>query len=983
MSRPLLALVHLLFLVSGATALVYQVTWLRNLSLVFGASFEATSIVLAAFMAGLSAGGFAFGRRADRADRALALYGLLELGVAAFALAVPSLLRALDAVYAGAAVAQGGVTPLLNLLRVALALAILFVPTSLMGGTLPVLTRGLVRAQRDFGPRLSWLYGVNTLGAVIGAVSAGFVLIPALGVWRTQLVAVAANVTIALTALVAGRALRPDAEAATLGEAAAPSALETRERCALQLAWWGTAVAGLCALALEVMWTRAISLSVGATTYSFTVMLAAFLSGIWLGSWLHAALPLRRLGPALQLGVVLCAIGVASALTSFWIPRLPELALRLNHELYGVAPRIRSGTALLLGFLVMLPACVFMGIAFPLAGEARARVARGFGRSAGDTLGLNTLGSIAGSLAAGFVLIPWLGLQRGMLTMASLYFAYGCLLLAASAAASALAPARHTAVAIAAGAAACVGLLAPRLVAPWSTNVLGAFQNDQVAFFQNDAGQSDLAARMAGWSVLYFRAGRASTVSVVDQGWNRTLIVNGKAEASDDPIDGYVQIMLGHVPVLMHPDPKSVFVLGMGTGITLGAVTGHPGLERVVLGEIEPAVLGARPFFQAVNGDPLGDPRLQVAIQDGRNFLKTTRERFDVITADPIHPWTSGSVYLYTREYYEIARAHLTEHGVMCQWLPLTGLSGEDVRSVAATFAEIFPHTSLWQSSHDVLLIGSVDPRPLELASLRERLQAPKVRVQLAAQGLDDPIAFLADEGMDDAMLREYVEGAEINSDDNVRLEFSSPLSIGDPDLRGITLRVNRGRSALAASGAAPVVGLDAEDRARLAAARHAKNQLVLAQVMPRGSRERLEQVVKEDPAYRPARIQLARWLAQQGAEALAAGRVEPAQRLAQQALALAEEEPSAHLLLGSVLARQGRFGEAVLPIERALARGPERWMAEYQLAMALRGAGREEEAARALERAAALNPAHRELAMQLADLRAGAARTAAGDRAQ
>jgi spermidine synthase len=971
MSGPLLALVHLLFLVSGATALVYQVTWLRNLSLVFGASFEATSIVLAAFMAGLSAGGFAFGRRAERADRSLALYGLLELGVAAFALAVPALLRALDAVYASAAAAQGGVTPLLNLLRVALALAILFVPTFLMGGTLPVLTRGLVRAQRDFGPRLSWLYGVNTLGAVVGAVSAGFVLIPALGVWRTQLVAVAANVAIALTALAAGRALRADAHAGSEEEAAAAAALPAPERRALRLAWWGTAVAGLCALSLEVMWTRAISLSVGATTYSFTVMLAAFLTGIWLGSWIHAALPLRRLGPALQLGVVLCAIGVASALTSFWIPRLPELALRLNHELYGVVPRIRSGTALLLGFLVMLPACVFMGIAFPLAGEARARLARGFGRSAGDTLGLNTLGSIAGSLAAGFVLIPWLGLQRGMLTMASLYFAYGCLLLAASA--SVLAPARRTAVAIAAGAAACAGLLAPRFVAPWSTNVLGAFQNDQVAFFLNDAGKADFAARMAGWSVLYFRAGRASTVSVVDEGWNRTLIVNGKAEASDDPIDGYVQIMLGHVPLLMHPDPKSVFVLGMGTGITLGAVTAHPGLERVVLGEIEPAVLGARPFFQAVNGDPLGDPRLQVAIQDGRNFLKTTRERFDVITADPIHPWTSGSVYLYTREYYEIARAHLREHGVMCQWLPLTGLSREDVRSVAATFAEVFPHTSLWQSSHDVLLIGSVDPLPVELASLRERLQAPKVRAQLAAQGLDDPIAFLADQGMDDAMLREYVAGAAINSDDNVRLEFSSPLSIGDPDLRGITLRVNRARSALAASGEAPVVGLDAEERAQLAAARHAKNQLVIAQVTPKGSPNRLEPVVKEDPAYRPARIQLARWLAQRGAEALAAGRVDQAQRLAQQALALADEEPSAHLLLGSVLARQGRYGDAVLPIERALARGPERWMAEYQLAMALRGAGREAEAARALERAAALNPAHRELAAEVADARASA----------
>jgi spermidine synthase len=975
MSRPLRALIQLLFLVSGATALVYQVTWLRNLSLVFGASFEATSIVLAAFMAGLSAGGFAFARRADRVDRAFVLYGVLELGVAAFALVVPALLRALDAVYVEAAGAQGGVTPALNLLRVVLSLAILFVPTFLMGGTLPVLARGLVRSQADFGPRLAWLYGINTLGAVIGAVSAGFLLIPSVGVWRTQLVAVALNVAIGLASIAAGRVVR-GAAVASRDEPEAPSAPVTLdERRALQLAYFGTAVAGLCALALEVMWARAISLAVGATTYSFTVMLAAFLSGIWLGSWLHAALPLRRIGPVLQLGLVLCAIGAAAALTSFWIPRLPELAVRVNVGLFGDAPRIRALTILLTGFLIMLPSCVFMGIAFPLAGEARARLGRGFGRSAGDTLGLNTLGSIVGSLLAGFVLIPRFGLQRGMLTISTLYFLYGCLLIAVAARASAAAPARRMAIGLAAGVVAGLAFVGQLFfVRPWSTDVLGAFQNDHIGFFVDDAGRADLAGRMAGWSVLYFREGRASTVSVVDQGWHRTLIVNGKAEASDDPIDGYIQLMLGHVPVLMHAQPKSAFILGMGTGITLGAVTAHPDLEEITLGEIEPAVLGARPWFQAVNGDPLGDPRLRVEIQDGRNFLKTTRRRFDVITADPIHPWTSGSVYLYTREYYEIARDRLTPHGVMCQWLPLTGLSGEDVRSVVATFASVFPHTSLWQSSHDVLLIGSMDPQPPDLAALRERLRAPKVQRQLASLGLDDPISFLADQGMDDLSLRAYAAGAVLNTDDNVHLEFSSPLAIGAPDLSGVTLRVNKARTALAADGIAAVAGLGEGELESLRRARHAKNQLVLAQVMSKRGVQRLRQIVAADPDYRPARIQLARWLAQQGAEALEAGRTEIALARAQQALALADEEPAAHLLQGSVLARQGRFGDAVAPIERALARGPERWIVEYQLGLALLGAGRRDEAAAALERAVALNPAHAELAARLADARALAA---------
>jgi spermidine synthase len=973
MSASLRALIYGLFVVSGATALIYQVTWLRNLSLVFGASFEATSIVLAAFMAGLSAGGYALARRAEQAQRPLLLYGLLELGIAAFALAVPALLRGLDAAYVRAALASDGVTPGLNALRVLMALAILFVPTFLMGGTLPVLTRGFVERLGDFGPRLAWLYGLNTLGAVIGAVAAGFFLIQRLGVWHTQLLAVSLNVAVALAAIAAGRFMAPALAPTSAGpgaEAVAPA--PPHEIRALRLAFAGTALCGFCALALEVMWTRAISMAVGATTYSFTVMLAAFLTGIWLGSWLHAAFPLRRYGPATQQAAVLCALGVAAALASFWIPRLPQLAVDLNVELYGLAPRIRSGTALLLGFAVMLPPCVLMGIAFPLAGEARARLASGFGRSAGDALALNTLGSIAGSLCAGFVLIPGLGLQRGMLIAAALYFAYGCLLLAALARDTH--PRRMAARALAAAGAAAA-LLLPWWMPPWDRSLMGAFQNDQLQYWLDGEGAADLPERMAGWSVLYYREGRGSTVSVVDQGWNRTVIVNGKAEASDDPVDGHIQLMLGHVPVLAHPNPKRAFVLGMGTGITLGAVAAHPGLEEIVLAEIEPAVLGARPFLAASNGDPLGDPRVRVAIQDGRNYLKTTPERFDVITADPIHPWTSGSVYLYTREYYEIAAAHLAPGGIMCQWLPITGISGENVRSVVASFADVFPHTSLWQTSHDVLVIGSLEPVAIEWQSLVDRLKAPRVAAQLGALGLDDAVAFLAEMGMDDAGVRAYAEGAPRNTDDNVYLEFSSPLSIGDPDVEQVTLRVNRARSALAAGGNAPATGMPDAERARLAVARSAKNRLLYSQIQSRRTLERLKEVAAEAPDYRPARIELARQLARQGARDLDAGRVPLALARAREAVAMADE-PSAYLLEGSALSRQGRYAEALAPIERAVALAPHRWMAHYQLAIALMGAGRNAEASAALERAVALNPAHAELGARLAEARAAGSRS-------
>jgi len=723
----------------------------------------------------------------------------------------------------------------------------------------------------------------------------------------------------------------------------------------------------MCALALEVLWTRGIAISVGTTTYSFTVMLAAFLTGIWLGSWLHALLPLRRLSVPVQFGLVMCAIGLSSSVASFWIPHLPELAVPLNLELYGPLPRIRGGTALLLGFLVMLVPCLFMGIAFPLTGEARALLGRGFGRSAGDALGLNTLGSIAGSLLAGFAIIPALGLQRGMLAVAAVYTLYGCAVLAVAGAA---APRRRLWLAGAA-ALALVAAALPVVVKPWDVDVLGAFQNTQIRYYLGSGEDADVRGRMQGWTVLYYREGRVSTVSVVDQGWDRTLIVNGKAVASDDPVDAHIQLLLGHVPVLLHPDPKSAIVIGMGTGITLGSVAAHDGIERIVLAEIEPAVLGARPFFAGVNGDPLGDSRLQVEIQDGRNFLKTTDAHFDVITADPIHPFTRGSAYLYTEEYYRIALARLTEHGVMCQWLPITALSSDDVRSVIGTFAKVFPHTSLWQSSHDTLLIGSLAPPAIEWDDLARRLAQPAVRTQLGSIGLDDPYAFLAELGMDDAAVRDFARGAVINTDDNLFLEFSSPLHIGGDAVNRIARSVARARRGLIAGGRAPVQGLTAQGRERLDAYRAAKSETVLARLAGADAVERLSAVVRELPGYQPARIHLARRLAQRGSDELESGHPAQALRTARVALAANPREPSAHLLLGAALARLGQQERAVDAIEAALVLRPGRWLGHVLLSEALARAGRREQAIAEMKRAIALNPPQRTLAKALAELEA------------
>ena len=979
MNRRLQWLIQILFLFSGATALAYQVTWVRNLTLVFGASYQATSIVLSAFMAGLCIGGFWFGRRSEGIRRPLRWYALLEIAIGLYALLLPSLLAGIDSVYVEAARSLGGVTPALTLLRVAMAGAVLLPPTIAMGATLPVLVSGLVREPGEFGVRLSWLYGINTLGAVFGAVVTGFVLVPAMGLWRTQVTAVVINLAIGVLALAVDRRRARSAGDAT-GEAPAErarpapvqEALEPAARVAARLAYRGAAVCGFCALALEVMWTRALSLSVGTTTYSFTTMLAAFLTGIWLGSWLHAAGPLRRIPAARQLGFVMVAIGVTSLGVCLWIPRLPEWVVALNVAVYGVAPRIYEGTTLFAGFSVMLLPCTLMGISFPLAGEARLALAGGFGRSAGDTMGWNTLGSIVGSLGAGFVLIPLLGLQRGMILAAGGYALYGLLILVVPALVAGGRRRGVVAAGVAAAILAAIGL-GSRLPA-WDVRSLGGFQSNQLGHYVDDEGNNRVRDELDAAVVLHYDEGRGATVSVVDQEGSFDLLVNGKAVASDSVGDLANQLMLGHAPLLSHPNPKKALVVGLGTGFTLASLAAHSSLEDITLVEIEPAVIGAQPLFAPVNFDPFSDPRLRVEIQDGRNFLKTTDEVYDVVTADPIHPWNQGSGYLYTTEYYETVKARLGERGVMCQWLPIYGLSVENYKSIIASFVAVFPETSLWQIGIDSLLIGSKAPLEFDLESLAARLAEPTVEEQLRLVGLEGAEDFLAEFALDDAAVRAYAAGAPLNTDDNLYLEFASPQSIGSHEVKQTRAAVNAHRDEALPASLLPGLSQSQEaDLARARAARRATLDVFFSDAGLNAKVRRLREVLEQAPKSGTARILLGRALTQRGRLEEQRGRTRIAERDLREAVALTPESAEAWQALGALSLRSGRYPAAIAQLQRALALRPDRWRSLAQLSKAQEGAGRRAEALGSLRAALALHPNKPALKQRLARLEPGA----------
>lgn len=946
-------LAYALFIASGATGLVYEVTWFRHLSLIFGASFGATSIVLAAFMAGMSLGGFVFGRLGDRIARPLRAYGLIEVGIGLFALALPHALRGVDAIYVGLARGDADAGVGLAVLRATLAFLVLATPTVLMGATLPIMTRLLVHARHEFGRRLSWLYGSNTLGAVIGTLAAGFVMIPTLGVAATQWVAVGVNVAVGVIALVVDARRAPTVDVAPSGRVAAqasadavdappsgladPAGLSEMEVAALRLVFVGTFVSGFASFALEVLWTRAISAAVGSSTYSFSIMLAAFLIGIALGSALHAA---RPIGPArlpLVFGAIFVAVGATSLLASVALPGLPERAIELNLALYGDLSRIRPLTTFLVAFGMMVVPCVLIGIAFPMANEARRQLARGTARSVGETLGLNTFGSIAGSLAAGYLLIPFVGLGRGMVLAAGLYLGWGLVVLGllAARAGSGQAPARRALVLASAGALVALLLAQPLLSRDASRTVLGTFSNNQLGQYLQPDGEIDVEGELAKGFVRYYREGRASTVSVLDQDGFRSLSVNGKIVASDDPEDLRTQYMLAHVPILMAETPRSALVIGMGAGTTLGAVVAHDDLESIALAEIEPAILGAEPHFGESNGRPLSDPRLRVYLEDGRNFLKTTTRTFDVITADPIHPWTRGSGYLYTEEYYRLAAERLTPGGVMCQWLPVADLTPEDFKSVVATFAEVFPDTTLWHST-SAILIGRRRPVETTLEALTERMSAPRVEAQLARLGLAEPLAFLAERRLDDDQVRAYSAGAVVNTDDNLYLEFSSPLAIGaDRQVWSVVRELYD----FTPSGR-PLAEGD-PDRERLAAWQRAKRRTALGTIALRSPIEErrrrglaaLEGLARSMPAYRPARMVLADYLIQRAGFYLERRMLPAGLADAARAAHLDPTNARAQLTLARLALASGERERAQGAAERAREIGLRDWHALVELA--------------------------------------------------
>ena len=858
----------LALLLSGFASLTYQIVWVRRFAVVLGTTNAALTLVLAMFLGGLGLGALLAGRSGGKlgAARLGRRFLLLEIGAAGFAAGLPLYL--------------GGTLPLARLgdpgsgaflLTAVLSSLFLLPAATLMGATLPTLT-ALGRRIRDRGEgrAAGWLYAANTAGALAGSVAAARLLIPELGLGGATLCGVAANLAAGILVF------------ARFGRSPAPGPSD-----AVRAPWFGAralfpfggiaALSGFAAMAAEIGWARLAALLFGPTIYTFACVIAAVILGVALGSAAAARLTGRpgagrAASPRFWLAVVQLVGAAASAVVAWFGSGLVLPVGGLIAQSAGDVPHLLNLQFLGTAAVLLLPGLAF-GATFPLAVAGAAASAndsaREAGRATGTIYATNAGGNVLGALAAGFLLIPWLGIEAALLAavLAQLVAAF---------------------------------LASPRILTLALAGALGAFGFTATGSWDWEAltgGLYRVAPQMETsrhrdflrkGRLRFLDQGASATVTVKEVAGELSLAIDGKVDATDGP-DMLTQRLLAHLPLLLHPAPESVFIVGHGSGVTAGSALRHE-VARVAAAEISPEVAMASRLFEASNGAPWADERFALLEVDARNQLLLDRDAYDVVISEPSNPWMSGVSALFTVEFFELARSRLTDGGLFCQWIHLYNLAEEDLRTVAGGFTDVFPETALFVlHDGDALLIGSkgafpAAPQPV----IEERIE--RLADELAPYGITGFGALRAWLTATSPALDAWAREAPRHRDDHPILEFRAPLSVH----AATAFRNRRALEGLAGEPAFGPFGPAAAPDARILAGR--AGALLSAQ-NPDWAFEIARQAVALDPGERSGADALVRG-------ALASGRAEEGAATLRAALAAVPDDGVAEAGLTVALAR-------------------------------------------------------------------------------
>jgi len=796
--RRITNILILLFFLSGMCALIYEVVWEKMLVLVFGISTYSTTVILASFMGGLVLGSYIFGKFIDRVKQPLRIYGLLEIGIGLFAMATPWILAKLIDLYVWISQhLHTGITAT-NLIRFILSFIVLLIPTSLMGGTMPVVTKFFVHKLARMGSRVGLIYGSNVLGSVIGCFLAGFVLISTFGKHQTIYYTAFVNTAIGLITLFLNKyrnefqnvellyqitqpsknsyppAMSKNIAGLKNGKQDHPGVLGTASfsPSLLNIILITAGISGFCALAYEVLWTRTLVMFLRTSIYAFPTMLTTFLCGMAIGSLVLSKFIDHPKNGLLILAIIQGLIGIIALFTIYEFSTINEHITSIwNKHGQGWYACIKAGFVAS-GFIMFLPA-MFFGLSFPLVSKLYTPYLKILGTSVGSCYSVNSLGSILGSMIAGFLLIPLIGITRGIIILAGLNILLCAVLLFYN-------PFIKRKVKTGINTVVFVTLVFLLVIIPWG-QPLGSYS------FNYEHVKR-------GGRILFYKEGVGGTVSVTQEiphlytsDMNKRIEVNGISVAGDEHMLRTTQKFQGHIPLLLYEiltgkSPEYVFILGLGTGESSNCILKHD-IKRLDCAELVETEIEAVEHFNQINDTVLQNPRFNLIINDARNVLLTSSTTYDVIESDAVHPNIAFNTY--TREYYQLCKDRLSEKGIISTWIPLFHLTPDNLKILLHTIHSVFPHVSIWFTTNfnnkHAILIGSKQVISIDVGKFFEAMSMPNIKQSLATVDLDDLESIITSFVADETTIAPHVRDVPVNTDDNLILSYSIPkTSIGE-----------------------------------------------------------------------------------------------------------------------------------------------------------------------------------------------------------
>ncbi|MFC2173788.1 fused MFS/spermidine synthase, partial [Acidobacteriota bacterium] len=748
-----------LFVLTGASGLIFETLWIRLLALSFGQTTTAMATVVAAYMAGLAFGAILLGRLADRVSSPLRIYGFMEVGIGIIALLIPLASKLITAIYIKLYFLTGGSAVGTQIVRIVLTWLLLLVPTFLMGGTLPTLVRALTSSRRDMTRIPGLFYAANTAGGVAGLLLAGFVMIEAFGQRATNTAAALFNLAVGFTCLLLAR--RPSPVTADDQKPSAPP--ETRRPLipAQRLLALAYLLSGLLALVYEIAWIKSFCLVFDNTVHAFSLILAVYIGGLAVGGFIASRLLSRTGDPIYWLGMLIALVGVAALIGLPVYDRCAQYFFdaEFMRQAFGTSWFQYLLTQALIAVAVIFVPATLIGASFPAAVAAWSRNPEKAGSEIGFMAGAGSLGAVLGPLLAGFVLIPFLGNQNTLVAAgyASILLGLSVILLLRKAPASRLLKAAIVPAALALGATLVVLLVPP--------SKLAGFEEQDVVFR---------------------REGKSSTVEVYKDpvtGYQEMISNRRRREGGDLPDDVRTHRFLAYLPGLLHPAPERVAVLGMGTGVTAGALLDFQP-EQLVVAELSPEIIEAAQTCFATSNKDIANRRdgpARVVQADARNYLLLSTETFDLIVGDLFNPNRAGVGNLYTFEHFQMVKSRLEPAGIFCQWIALNQISTDNLRLVLRTFTAVFPHTSLFQFGPYLALIATPESLSIDLFAYLARFDNAQLSQNILASGLGTPEQHLARFLFADEAVQRFAGEGKFNVDNRPLIEYRAPKDFHDP----------------------------------------------------------------------------------------------------------------------------------------------------------------------------------------------------------